>query len=316
MKPMKFENVTTALLPLEAQHHRRHVLNTLPHAREAMVFMLCLPEHGLAGFVYPWVNGAGSASAAVCIFGAAVDEPIQERFEEVAVPAQMDFDDWSVRGLTMRSEQPDRRIQVVFKGQRVNVSYDFEALHPMYAFSSSKGGCPPYFSDDRTEQHGRVHGVLEIDGKSYPFDTFGQRDHSWGQRIWGVNQHYKWFHATTQSAAIHFFQMQSFGKVHLMGYVVRDGRMAQIESVDLDYQFNDNMHHRAIVATAHDAEGRTTVARCNGFAFYTYQADPLIVLNETATQVEIDGEVGVGWCEFCWNRNYLEFARQHVAYHR
>jgi hypothetical protein len=39
----------------------------------------------------------------------------------------------------------------------------------------------------------------------------------------------------------------------------------------------------------------------------------MIVLNEAAITVEMLGESGSGWCEFCWNRNYLEFARSHVG---
>lgn len=40
--------------------------------------------------------------------------------------------------------------------------------------------------------------------------------------------------------------------------------------------------------------------------------DPMVWLNEAALKLEIDGEPGTGWCEFCWNRDYLRFARQHA----
>jgi hypothetical protein len=302
--------------PALDEHDNRHQLPQLPHYREAAVFMLELPEAGIAGFIYPWVSAEGMASAAICIFGPGVENgPIQERFEEVAVPSSMDFHDWQVRGLHMRLNEPHNSVDVSFKGERVKISYRFDALHPVFAFSSSRTGCPVYFADERTEQHGRITGVLEIDGKAYPFDTLGQRDHSWGRRIWGVNQHYKWFHATTPNSAVHFFEMQSFGKPKLIGYVVRDGIMAQVEGVDYDYSFDEAMHHTAMTATVRDSEGRDTTVGSKGFAYYQFQADPMVVLNETATTVQIGGDSGVGWIEFCWNRNYLEFAREHVALH-
>jgi hypothetical protein len=39
----------------------------------------------------------------------------------------------------------------------------------------------------------------------------------------------------------------------------------------------------------------------------------MIFLNEAGLTLEIEGKPGVGWCEFCWNRNYLEFAKQYVS---
>jgi len=39
----------------------------------------------------------------------------------------------------------------------------------------------------------------------------------------------------------------------------------------------------------------------------------MIYLNEAALTLEIDGQSGTGWCEFCWNRNYFDFARGYVS---
>ena len=310
---MSFENIATDMPALAVEHDNRHTLRNEPHAREAVVFMLELPEHGIAGFVYPWVNAKGLASAAVCMFGPGVGDPVQERFEEVAVPDDMDFRDWRVAGLTMKLDEPHVSADVEFRGQRVNIRYRFEAMHPVYAFSFHKDGCPQYYADDRTEQHGRISGTLEIDGKSYPFDTFGQRDHAWGNRVWGINQHYKWFHATTADTAVHFFEMQSFGARHFRGFVFKDGRMAQVEDVEHRYAFDENMHHVAIDAVVRDSAGRSTSITGETFAKYQFEVDPMVILNESAITVTIEGKDGVGWCEFCWNRNYLAFARQHVA---
>lgn len=309
---MAFENIASTIPEFAAEHDNRHRLRDEAHAREAIALMLQLPEQGIAGFIYPWINANGTASAAICLFGPGLPEPIQERFEEVAVPAEMDFYNWQVGGLTYRIDQPHKSADYTFNSARVQIACRFEATHPVYPFSAHPEGCPPYYADDRTEQHGIITGTMAIDGNSFAFRALGQRDHAWGHRVWGLNQHYKWFHATTPSAAIHFFEMQSFGARHVRGYVFRDGAMAQVTAVRHEYFFDDEMHHTAFNAILDDDMGRSTLVTCQTFAKYEFQADPKIVLKEAGITVQIGDESGTGWCEFCWNRDYFEFARSYV----
>lgn len=309
---MRYEDVAADLPPVANEHDDRHRLRP-PHGREACAFMFQLPEEGFAGFLYPWVNNQGMAGSAVCLFGPSIAEPIKERFDEVAVPDSMTFRHWDVRGLTMKLGEPHRMVDLSFRGERVQIEAHYDAIHPPYAFSSHEDGCPSYYADDRTEQHGRLTGTMTVDGRTIELDGFMQRDHSWGTRIWGLNQHYKWFHATTAEAGVHFFEMQSFGRSLLRGYVFKDGRMAEIRSVAYDFIYDKNMHHDAINVTATDSAGRETRIECTVFAKFQYDADPMIVLNEGGTMLTIDGISGTGWCEFCWNRNYYDYARKFVA---
>jgi hypothetical protein len=310
---MAFADIVTDIPKLADEHDNRHALANEPHAREAVVFMLELPEHGIAGFVYPWINAGGRASAAVCLFGPGLEAPIQERLEEVVVDPAMDFYDWSVGGIEMKIDEPHVSADVRYRGKRVEVDYRFDAIHPVYAFSSHRDGCPQYYADDRTEQHGRARGRIVIDGKEIPFDTFGQRDHSWGARVWGLNQHYKWFHATTERAAVHFFEMQSFGQRLIRGYVSKEGRMAEIRSVDYEYMFDANMHHTHFNTVITDTAGRTTEIKAEAFARFQFEVDEKVLLNESPVTVEVDGVSGIGWCEFCWNRDYLAYAKNYVG---
>lgn len=310
---MRYDDIVSDLPMLAVEHDDRHRLRPEAYCREAAAFMFAIPNEGIAGFLYPWVDNKGMAGSAVCLFGPAIATPITERFEEIAVPDSMSFQDWDVRGLTMKLGEPHRSVDLGFRGARVQIECHYEALHPPYAFSSHKDGCPSYYADDRTEQHGRLTGTLTVDGRTYALDTFMQRDHSWGTRIWGLNQHYKWFHATTAQSAVHFFEMQSFGRTLLRGYVFKAGQMAEIRSISYDFKFDDAMHHEAIDVIATDSAGRTTAINSTVFAKFQYDADPMIVLNEGATTVTIDGISGTGWCEFCWNKTYFDFAKQHVA---
>jgi hypothetical protein len=246
------------------------------------------------------------------LFGPGVAKPVLERFDEVPVADTMDFYDWRVQGIRLQIQEPLVSAQVAFKSDRINIDCRFDALHPGYAFSSHKDGCPRYFADDRIEQHGRLSGNLELDGRSIAFDTVGQRDHSWGSRIWGLNQHYKWFHATSATAAVHFFEFQSLGKVRLRGFVLKQGRLSAVTAIDYEYVLDADMNHTAIEVQLTDAAGRTTCVKSTAFACHRFDADPMVMNHESALTATIDGEPGVGWCEFSWNRNYLEFAKPYA----
>ncbi|QIG54727.1 hypothetical protein G6N82_11690 [Altererythrobacter sp. BO-6] len=310
---MVFESIKSTIPAFDIAHDNRHKLRSEPHSREAIALMLQLPERGIAGFIYPWINADGTAGASISLFGPGLPEAIEERFEAEPVPAEMDFYDWQVAGLTYRIDEPHRSADYRFEGERVKIACRFEAFHPVFPFSAHPDGCPQYYADDRTEQHGWIRGQMEIDGEAFDFETLGQRDHAWGNRIWGLNQHYKWFHATTPTQAVHFFELHSFGAVHLRGFVFRDGAMAQVTRVSHEFHYDEEMHHDVINATVHDDLGRSTLIECERFAKFEFRADPMIALKESAIRVRMGEEEGTGWCEFCWNRNYLDFARQHLA---
>lgn len=292
----------------------RHDLSQLPNTREAAVYMLPLPQFNLAGLVYTWVSWKGEAAVSVCLFGEGVGEKLEERSEMVNVPPEMDFYDWRVGGLTMKIVKPFESATIDYQGERIQLSFTFDAMHPVYPFSAHKNGCPQYYALDRTEQHGRARGHLTIDGRVYALDTPCQRDRAWGPRVWGLNQHYKWFHATTDTVAVHFFEMQSFGRVHQQGFVFRDNHISQITRVEHEYVFDEDLHHTQIQVVAFDEAGRRTELLCKTFAKFEFNADPMIRLKESPITVETGGETGAGWCEFCWNKEYFDFAKQYVQF--
>lgn len=308
---MNFADVHSSLRAVPAADDNRHALGEVPHSREGNALMFQVPEEGIAGFVYFWSTKDKVAGAAAYIFGQGVGEPIKERFDATPVDDDMDYHNWKVNGLTAKLGAPHQELDFTFSGQRVQITARYEASHPAYAFSSHRDGCPAYYAQDRTEQHGIVTGNLVIDGRRVALNHFLQRDHSWGPRIWGLNQHYKWFHATTHSASVHFFEMQSFGKVLLRGYVAKDGRMEEITAINYDFEFDEAMHHKSFDVIVSDAAGRKTEIECKTYAKTEFDADPMIYLKESATTLVMDGEKGTGWCEFCWNRLYFDFARKY-----
>ncbi|WP_018990698.1 DUF7064 domain-containing protein [Aromatoleum toluclasticum] len=293
-------------------HDRRHRLRPGPHARESMPYMLTLPDERVAIFVYTWVTGEGKAGAAICAFGPGIgDEPIIEVVDGIAVPDEMDFDDWHVGGLHVRQREPLRSVDVSFAGKRASIEYHFEAMHPAYAYSAHANGCPPWVADDRFEQSGKVLGVLRIDDRKIPFDTTGHRDHSWGVRDWEATQHWKFLQAQAgPDLAVHFFQIQAYGRTELRGYVHKHGRTAEITGLVVNFEHDDGLRHRSVDASIRDAAGRLVKLKGDVIAFFPFQVSPLRTLNEAGIAVEIDGVPGAGWFQMSWPTAYLEHVRQ------
>lgn len=310
---MRYEKVTSDVAPLDPADDGRHRLRNEPLARESTVFCLELPEQGIAAWVYPRVTGDGKAGGTICAYGPGVaGGSIFESFRDVAVPDTMDFIDWQVGGVQMRLGEPLRTAHVVYNGDRVSLDFDFDALHPAYSYDSHPDGCPQYFADNRFEQGGRVKGNIIVDGRTIAFDTVGQRDHSWGTRNWGVNYHYKWFHATTPDASIHFFKMEYLGRHLIRGYVFKDGHMSQITGVDvIDFNLDEEMIHTDIEVAIDDAAGRKTRITGKRFAHQVYPIDELNILNEVAMTTVVDGKPGLGWCEMYWDSRYLDHMKKH-----
>ena len=293
------------------EHAYRHTLGD--DGRESLAHMLLMPEHGIAGFVYPTIRTEGPAKGRAYLFGPTLNEPVTEEVEQ-AVPEGMDFADWQVGPLQMAVREPHKTVDLNWAGDRITLRGRYEALHPPYAFSMHPAGNPPYYGDDRTEQHGTFAADLTVDGREFTHNGFLVRDHSWGPRVWGVNQHHKWIHAVTPNCSVHLFQMQSVGQVHQHGYVYKDGEMAHVSSVEYSVKFDSSMMHQAVDAEVIDESGRRTSLESTAFANIQLGAwDPMVYLNESALQVSVNGDEGTGWAEFCWNKNYFDFAHRYIV---
>jgi hypothetical protein len=305
---MKFEDISSDISPLSPADDGRHALRKEPLARESLVFTLQLPQEKIAGWVYPRVGADGKAAGIFAVFGDGVPGgAIYEVFHDIAVADSMNFTQWKVGGVELDLQEPLRRARVKYTSQRISYDFLFDAIHPAYGYHSHPDGCPQYFADNRFEQSGRIKGSVTIDGKPFAFDCLGQRDHSWGTRNWGVNYHYKWFHATTPDSAVHFFKMDYLGRSLTRGYVFKDGHLSQLKEVDvIDFTLNEDMIHTDIVVDMHDLAGRTTRVTGKRFAHQPLPvSDHGITLFEVAMTTEIDRKPGTGWCEFQWDDTYL-----------
>jgi hypothetical protein len=293
-----------------AEHAYRHTLTL--DGRESLAHILLMPEHNIAGFIYPTMLGTGVAKSTACFFSPDFPEQIIEVVES-PVADDMNFGDWHHGPLHMAIVEPLKQVNLAWNGERIRFNGTFTATHPAYAFSSHPRGNPPYFGDDRTEQHGRVIADLELDGRKLHHDGFLVRDHSWGPRVWGLNQHYKWIHATTGDSSMHFFEMQAFGRTELRGFLFKDGKMLHIDHVDYDFTYDDAMLQKTFDVSITDTGGRRARIAFTMFGMLTSSHDPKTCINTGCATLDFDGKSGVGVCEFSWNKDYFDFAKSFVG---
>jgi hypothetical protein len=291
------------------EHAYRHKMAA--DGRESLAHMLMFPEHRIAGFIYPAILGTGETKVRACLFGPGLSAPVAEVAESM-IPDDMGFDDLRCGPLSMAVREPFKRVDLAWQGDRIKFKGQFEATHPAYPFSMHPKGNPPYFGDNRTEQHGRLIADVEVDGKKFSYEGHLIRDHSWGPRIWGLNQHYKWIHATTGTSSIHFFEMQSFGRTELRGFLFRDGVMRHIAAVDYDFTYDSEMIQKTFRMKVTDTDNRISQVDCRIFASIQVDLDPKTYINTAGTTLVFDGKPGVGWCEFSWNKDYFDFAKSFV----
>lgn len=304
-----------AVSMLDPIHDGRHVLADRPLERESVPYVVSLPEHGIGAFIYTWVNKDNIAGSVCVAYGPAVgDKPVAEAVDGIEMGPDKDFSDWQVGKLHLKQDLKLKTAQIKVDGVRIGLDARFEAAHPAYAYGFHPDGCPDYAATNRLEQAGRLVGTLRVDGRDYAFDTTCARDHSWGTRDWDMPQHWKWLHAQAgPDTCVHFWQINARGRTDLRGYVFREGRMAEVDSVDVEFETDAHYRQTHIDAVVHDTAGRST--RVTGDYFGHFQLDPVptCALVEGAMRCRIDDKPGVGWTEFMWPTRYLDKLRGGTA---
>ena len=304
-------------LTIPAEHDGRHKLDTAnPNSRESIPLIVHLPEEGIAFFTYTWVNSASSAGAMLCLFGPAIGkDQLTYVFPDRPVPADMDFSNWNIENFSMKNDLKFGQAEFHFANAEVQLDFTFEASHPPYAYGANKHGCPPYCADNRIEQSGAARGTLVLNGRKVTFDTTGHRDHSWGSRDWTAMQNYRWFEGQAgPNTAVHFWQLHALGQTRLMGYVFKDGLMAEVTALDHEISFDANFLQDHLSATITDEAGRTTKIIADFYAQGVLIPAPDLTLNEAAARITIDGKPGVGWLEHALPTDYLAHIRSIPAY--
>ena len=301
--------------PIDPVNDGRHQLRNLPLERESIPYVLTLPEAGICAFIYTWVSKDNIAGCAAAVFGPGVGEqPIVEAVDGIDVGPKANFDDWRVGNIVLQQDLKMQKARIAINGPRVSLDAHFEAAHPAYSYASHPEGCPTYAATNRIEQAGRLVGSITVDGRRHAFDTTGARDHSWGSRDWQTPQHWKWLHAQAGTdTVLHFWQINARGRTDLRGFVLRDGRMAEVSAVEVDFDVDSQYRQTRVDCLVQDTAGRSTRVVARPVAVFPLLPGPHTTLNESGLIGEIDGKRCVGWTEFMWPTPYLEHLRNMAA---
>lgn len=302
-------DIKYAITALDPVNDGRHKLADGPLERESIPYVIALPEYDLGAFIYTWVDRESVAGSVFVIYGAGVGgEPIVEAIDNVQMPAGQNFDDWQVGKIHLQQHLDLKTARLRVNGDRAGMDLTFEASHPAYAYGSHRDGCPDWFATNRLEQAGRVRGVLRVGDRTFEVDTTAARDHSWGTRDWLVPQHWKWVHAQAgDDLCVHFCEIYERGRTELRGYVSCDGLTAELDSVEVGFTHDDQYRQKTIEASLVDRAGRKTSLKGNFYAQFPLIPGPHTTLYESSMRCEINGKPGVGWAEFMWPTEYLEY---------
>lgn len=296
-------------LRVDPIHDNRHELPDLETARESIPFTFHIPELGIAGLTYTWVNKKGEAGAAMALSGPGIgDKPIAQLLPDRKIPDTMDFSNWEIDGFQMQQDLHFKNAKVRWEAPEVLLEFDFEAIHPPYAYSSHPDGCPPYAAHDRIEQSGKCKGRIVLGNREIHFDSFAHRDHSWGTRDWRYFQHYNWFHGQTPDGktAIHYWRCLALGREIIRGYIFQDNTMAEITKVESDMMYDDKLYQQNLECQIHDELGRIIDVTADFYTHYFLHPSPLWELREGAATATFNGQKAIVWVECGWPPAYLD----------
>ncbi|WP_439031276.1 DUF7064 domain-containing protein [Gordonia terrae] len=292
-------------MSLTSTDHLRHEISGR-FARESVAYCLILPEHGLMGHWYTWVDDAGKGGRAFVLHGAGPDPVFFDHRDGLEVGGQ-DFDNWNVDGASLKVGQPLRTAEAAFESAELSVEFAFEAIHPAFDYGSNAIGTPGYLADNRYEQTGRIVGKLEWQGEVRSFDGPGHRDHSWGTRDWDAIHHYKWIAASGPDCSTNLMWTLAEGEVDVNGYLYLDGVQSPVVSAAISTTYGDGFVQDVVRAEIVDEAGRTKILDLDTrHTLARWDVSPTFNFSDTMFTGELDGHAVRAYVEYTWPRSYLD----------
>ncbi len=274
--------------------------------RDSLYFNVMLPDLELGVFVYTWADHHGRAGRLVTAWGRD-PEPLAFEVVHGVAMGDADFDDWHIDGLDLHLPDPLRTAEIRYRGENLQLDYDFTGTHSAFDYGRNAGGCPQWMAINRFEQTGWARGELRLGTERIAFDQPAHRDHSWGRRDWKMPQHWKWVVAQTPSGrGLNLFQWIARGETGTNGYVLRDGQPIALVDARCETTYDADMTNRSLHAVLTDEAGGVTELDLERYGTVALPVGSDTVLNEAACWGRIDGEVGWGQFEAQWPASYVE----------
>lgn len=289
--------------------HLRHPADDSGRMRDSLFWQTILPEQKLGFQAYLYLTSAGKAGFNVVLWGEE-KRPLLLELVNGEIPAGMDLDALSFEGLELRKTGFGEPARVSYRSERVELDFTFTGSHPPFSYHDNPDGLPAWFALNRYEQTGRIEGSIRTGGRTIDLSGMAHRDHSWGNRNWGVPQHWKWLCAYTPdgSRMINGWIWIARGELGCAGYVVRDGALTPIATIRQHGTYRDDMSQDTLRAEIVDTSGETCLLELQRFGLVKLPTKDKFgtLIQEAACTGAIDGAVAAGQYETHWQQAYLD----------
>lgn len=289
--------------------HLRHRPDSTGRMRDSLFWQATLAEERLAFQAYLYLTHAGKAGFNVVVWGEDA-KPLVREFAEGTIPDDMDLDDFSFAGLKLRKTGFGEPARVEYESERVKLQFTFTGDHPPFSYRANPDGLPAWMAMNRYEQTGHITGQIEAKGRTIRLDGMGHRDHSWGNRNWGVPQHWKWFCAYTPDGArmVNGWIWIARGEWGYAGYVVRDGQQVAIATIRQHATYREDMSQQSLRAEITDVDGGTCLVELERFGLVKLPGNDKTgtIIMEAGCTGQIDGRTAAGQFETQWQQAYLD----------
>ena len=266
---------------------------------ETAWFGFCVPERRLAGAVYPLFRpNLGICAVGVHVWDDRATHPSEVLYSKTAWHLPMPDHDLThlrlANGLRYDQLEPLRRYAIAFADDELELSLEFEALHPPCA--------PMLGPHGHLDQAGRVTGSLTVGGELIPVDCFDMRDRSWSVRsdTGPVAAGYDYAVASADHAVQAMSVTSGDQGIVLAGYHLRDGELHPLtggtRTVERDHGLPVRVHLEVT-----DAGGRTVAATGTPVNRFAFQSSPNYFAWMSLTQWAIDGAEAWGEDQDVWS---------------
>jgi hypothetical protein len=304
---------------IQASDEQAHRPAEHPHAQESWYFNWSDPAHdcfGLAriGFRY---NQRRIDPLVLTLRGGRPEffYPI-----EALPPMRDSWDDLSVevglRGgrLQVAMEEPLKRWRVRLEG-RGRMDLVFESITPPFDYHGEGREIASTMTTAHFEQTCTVRGWTEFRGERLEIDGLGQRDKSWGIRVWPEVEGWDWISAQF-GQDLSFNAMRTFekGRRFANGFVFREGRNHAIQQLEIDHRWGHQAHlpERVDLELVDEGGARHRISAQARGSFPIFKSG--CWLEETQARFRYQGEgparEGAGVIEHVWRPSLLQGLRR------
>ena len=289
--------------------HLRHAPDASGKMRDSLFWQTIIAEEKLGFQAYLYLTAKGQCGFNVLVWGEDRKPLLADIVQgEIAVDEQLD--NFHFNGLHLTQTAMGAANRIAYQSEKVTLELAFTPRHAPFSYRANPGGLPSWFAINRYEQTGWIKGHITIGERHIVLDRMGHIDHSWGNRNWGVPQHWKWFVAYTPDGGkmINGWIWIARGEWGFGGYVVRDGVPVAIANIHHHADYDERMGQQRLEARITDISGGVTDLVLDRFGIIKLPTgDPLgTVIQEAACTALIDGEAGSGQFETHWQGAYID----------